>query len=60
MVGWYYTLMFVFSILVTASLLVKFIFNLISDTPNRVELVEYEKILYGITMSYIVTYLIYI
>ena len=52
--------MFVFSILVTASLLVKFIFNLISDTPNRVELVEYEKILYAVTMSYIVTYLIYI
>jgi hypothetical protein len=60
MVGWYYTLAFVFSILVTASLLVKFIFNLISDTPNRVELVEYEKILYAVTMSYIVTYLIYI
>ena len=58
--GWYYTLAFVFSILVTASLLVKFIFNLISDTPNRVELVEYEKILYAVTMSYIVTYLIYI
>ena len=60
MVGWYYTLTFVFSILVIVSLLVKFIFNLMSDTPNRIELGDNEKILYGITMSYIVTYLIYI
>ena len=57
--GWYYTLMFVFSILIIVSLLVKFIFNIISDNPNRVELVNNEKILYGITMSYIITYLIY-
>ena len=58
--GWYYTLIFVFSILAIGSVLVKFIFTLFSNTSNRFELVTNEKILYGISMSYIITYLIYI
>ena len=58
--GWYYTLIFVFSTLVIGAGLVKFIFTLFSNTSNRFELVTNEKIFYGISMSYIITYLIYI
>lgn len=58
--GWYYTLIFVFSTLVICSGLVKFIFTLLSNTSNRFELVNNERVFYGITMSYIITYLIYI
>jgi len=57
--GWYYTLIFVFSTLVILSVLVQFIFNIISDTPNKLDLAVNEKIVYGISMAYIITYLIY-
>jgi len=59
MAGWYYTLIFVFSALVILSVLIKFIFNILSDTPNKLDLVVNEKIVYGISMAYIITYLIY-
>jgi|TARA_R110000744_G_scaffold9619_1_gene30553 hypothetical protein len=57
--GWYYTLIFVFSTLVILSVLVQFIFNIISDTPNKLDLAVNEKMVYGISMAYIITYLIY-
>ena len=57
--GWYYTLIFVFTTLVVLSVVVKFIFNIISDTPNKLDLVVNEKIIYGISMAYLITYLIY-
>ncbi len=57
---WYYTLIFVFTTLATVSLLVKFIFNLISNTPGRLVLTELEKTIYGLNVAYLVTYLIYI
>ena len=56
--GWYYTLIFVFTILVIGRALVKFSFTLFST--NRFELVDNERILYAISMSYLITYLIYI
>jgi len=59
MTGWYYTLIFVFSALVILSVLIKFIFNILSATPNKLDLVVNEKIVYGISMAYIITYLIY-
>jgi hypothetical protein len=58
--GWYYTLIFVFTILVIGRALVKFSFTLFSTTSNRFELVDNERILYAISMSYLITYLIYI
>jgi len=58
--GWYYTLIFVFTTLVIGRALVKFSFTLFSTTSNRFELVDNERILYGISMSYLITYLIYI
>ena len=57
--GWYYILIFVFTTLVVLSVVVKFIFNIISDTPNKLDLVVNEKIIYGISMAYLITYLIY-
>ena len=58
--GWYYTLVFVFSTLVIGRALVKFIFTLVSSESNRFVLVDNERIVYGISMSYLITYLIYI
>jgi hypothetical protein len=56
---WYYTLIFIFSCLTSLSLAVKFIFNLISNTPGRLILTDNEKIIYGINFAYLLTYLIY-
>ncbi len=57
---WYYTLVFIFSLLTTSNLVYRFIVNLISDIPNRLVLGYDEKLLYGISLSYLITYLIYI
>ncbi len=57
---WYYTLIFIFSSLTTLSLIVKFIFNLTSNTPERLVLTDNEKIIYGINIAYLLTYLIYL
>ena len=57
---WYYTLIFIFSCLTSSSLVVKFIFNLISNTPDRLVLVDKEKVFYGVNIAYLITYLIYI
>jgi|5_EtaG_2_1085323.scaffolds.fasta_scaffold14137_3 hypothetical protein len=56
---WYYTLIFIFSIITTGSLVYRFIVNLISDLPNKILLTDKEKLLYGISFSYLITYLIY-
>ena len=56
---WYYTLVFIFSLLTTSNLVYRFIVNLISDIPNRLVLEYNEKLLYGISLSYLITYLIY-
>ncbi len=56
---WYYTLIFIFSIITTGSLVYRFIVNLTSDLPNKFLLTDKEKLLYGISFSYLITYLIY-
>lgn len=56
---WYYTLIFIFSIITTGSLVYGFIVNLISDLPNKILLTDKKKLLYGISFSYLITYLIY-
>ena len=57
---WYYTLIFVFSIITTVSLLYGFAMGLFSITPTKMELNYKEKLLYGLSISYLITYLIYI
>ena len=57
---WYYTLIFIFSCITVGKLLITFVMSLISPTPARLEMTEKEKILYGATISYLLTYLIYI
>jgi hypothetical protein len=57
---WYYTLIFIFSIITTIGLLYRFTVNLLSIEPNKVELNYKEKLVYGMCISYLVTYLIYI
>ena len=57
---WYYTLIFILSILMTINLVGRFIFNLISVLPERIELTEKDKLIYGFSVSYLITYLIYI
>ena len=56
---WYYTLIFIFSIITTGSLVYGFIVNLISDLPNKILLTDKKKLLYGISFSFLITYLIY-
>jgi|ETNvirnome_2_130_1030620.scaffolds.fasta_scaffold131313_2 uncharacterized membrane protein len=57
---WYYTLVFILSILTVLNLVGRFIFTLISVLPERIELSEKEKLIYGFSISYLITYLIYI
>ena len=59
MEGWYYTLIFFFSILVVTKNIVSFIMKLTANTPKEYEIGKNEFILLGITISYILTYLIY-
>jgi len=58
--NWFYLLMFVFSSITTISIVYRFIVSLTSDIPDRVVLTDKEKLLYGLVLSYIITYLIYI
>jgi uncharacterized membrane protein len=57
---WYYTLVFILSILTVLNLVGRFIFTLISVLPERIELSEKEKLIYGFSISYLITYLIYL
>ena len=59
MEGWYYTLIFIFSILVVGRSIFNFILKLFSPLPTEYILSKEENILLGITLSYILTYMIY-
>ena len=56
--GWYYTLIFIFSILVTLKLIIEVIMNFTSDNPTKLRLSNYELIFYGLSFSYLLTYII--
>lgn len=56
--GWYYTLVFIFSILVTLKLIVEVIINFMSENPTKLRFSHYELIFYGISFSYLLTYII--
>ena len=55
---WYYTLIFIFSILVTLKLLVEIVMNFTSDNPTKLRLSNKELIFYGISFSYLLTYIL--
>lgn len=59
MEGWYYTLIFFFSILVVIKNLSNFVMKLMVSTPKEYQINSKELILLGMTISYILTYLIY-
>lgn len=59
MEAWYYILILVFSILFVGRSVFNFILKLFSQEPTEYILTKEENILLGITISYIITYMIY-
>ena len=57
MTGWYYMLVFVFSILVCMYYGISLVVKLMSNPPQRMVLVRNELILVGISMAYLITYI---
>ena len=57
---WPYTLIFILSGLIITRGLGMLIYNLISNEPRSLGLNNYERWLYGASVSYLITYLIYI
>jgi len=54
------TLIFVFCILSTVKLALNFFRAVFSDPPKQFTLTKTENIVYGVVLSYIITYLIYL
>ena len=50
---WYYTLVFIFTILTTLKLGVQIIMNFTSDNPTKLNLTSKE--FYGVSFSYLIT-----
>jgi hypothetical protein len=59
MEGWYYILILIFSILFVGRSIFNFVLKLFSAEPTEYILTKEENILLGITISYILTYIIY-
>ena len=59
MEAWYYILILVFSILFVGRSIFNFTLKLFSQEPTEYILTKEENILLGITISYIITYMIY-
>tara|TARA_R100000664_G_C2687342_1_gene92854 strand:- start:115 stop:294 length:180 start_codon:yes stop_codon:yes gene_type:complete len=59
MSGWYFTLIFVFSLLVISKNIFNFILKLVASEPTEYILSEKELIFLGVCISYSITYLIY-
>ena len=57
---WPYTFIFILSCLVIIRGVGMLIYNLISNEPRSLGLNNYERWLYGLTLSYLITYLIYV
>ena len=57
-IQWYYTLLFIFSILTILKLIIEIIMNFTSTTPTKLNFNYYELIFYGLSFSYFLTYLI--
>ena len=55
---WFYTLVFIFTILTTLKLGVQIIMNFTSDNPTKLNLTSKELIFYGVSFSYFLNYLI--
>jgi hypothetical protein len=57
-IGTIYLFVFVFSILLNLRTTFKFIISLLQDTPQKMVLSGGEILLNGLTLSYVITYLI--
>jgi hypothetical protein len=57
--NWYYTILFVFSVLTVLKLGFGVVSNFISDDPKKLKLTTNETIFYGVCVSYVITYLIH-
>ena len=57
--GWIYICAFIFAMLVVARSLFNFFIKLFSEKPTTYFINREEKILLGISLSYILTYFIY-
>jgi hypothetical protein len=57
---WPYTLIFIFSCLTIVRLGVMLVSTILSNEPKSLGLNNYERVLYGLSLSYMLTYLIYI
>ena len=55
--GWYYMLVFVFSILVCMYYGISLVVKLMSNPPQRMVLGRNELILIGVSMAYLITYI---
>ena len=55
---WYYTLVFIFSILGILKMVTEIIMNFTSFNPTQIKFERNELIFYGLCFSYFLTYLI--
>lgn len=60
MVGWYYTLIFIFSLISIIRLVVNLILHLVAIEPTKLNIGTNEKILHSTTIAFALTYLIYL
>jgi len=58
--GWYYTLIFIFSLISITRLIVNLILHVLASQPTKLTIHVNEKILHGATISFALTYLIYL
>ena len=59
MEGWYYTWLFIFTILVVSRNTFNFSIRLFSTEPSKYIIKKEEKWLLGLSLSYLITYFIY-
>jgi hypothetical protein len=59
LIGFYSTFIFVFSILATIRLIGGFFKSLLSNPPKPFEITTMELVVYGLFITYIITFLIY-
>ena len=58
--GWYYTLIFIFSLISITRLVVNLVLHILASEPTKLTISVNEKILHGTTISFALTYLIYL
>jgi|10_taG_2_1085330.scaffolds.fasta_scaffold00691_25 hypothetical protein len=56
--NWYFTLIFIFSILAIIKVIVDILINLFSQDPTKISFNKYELLFYGVCVSYFLTYIL--